>query len=293
MPHKLGVLIIHGMGDQEKSYADKMIKALSKYISKRDVDANKIYWEPVLWSDVLQSKQKELWDKINKSMYEEDNVLIFKKLLKIKWRWLRKFVIHYASDVIAYQQLTQKQSSKDTHIDFYSQIHEEVHNHLLSLLKKLSNSDEPLIIIAHSLGSVIMSNYIWDRQTNKDIKKFGKTEFDRMNTLVGLITYGSPLPLYTLSLKHIESIKFPPPKLVSSLNDMKKVAKWQNFYDCDDVLGYPLKPLSISYSKAVTEDIAINVGHVGKFWNPLSHSEYDNDIAFIREVGNTLVNIIK
>jgi hypothetical protein len=31
-------------------------------------------------------------------------------------------------------------------------------------------------------------------------------------------------------------------------------ARWLNYYDKDDVLGYPLKPISPSYNAIVNED---------------------------------------
>lgn len=46
-------------------------------------------------------------------------------------------------------------------------------------------------------------------------------------------------------------------------------AKWFNFYDPDDVLGYPLKTINADYKKAVAKDIPINVGvysHHGIHW---------------------------
>jgi hypothetical protein len=46
-------------------------------------------------------------------------------------------------------------------------------------------------------------------------------------------------------------------------------AKWYNFYDPDDVLGYPLKTINADYKKAVTKDIPTNVGvfsHHGIHW---------------------------
>jgi hypothetical protein len=45
-------------------------------------------------------------------------------------------------------------------------------------------------------------------------------------------------------------------------------------YAGDDVLGYPLKPLSPSYTQTVTADLHINAGGLFTSWNPISHTEY-------------------
>ena len=60
----------------------------------------------------------------------------------------------------------------------------------------------------------------------------------------------------------------------------KSKAKWLNFYDADDVLGYPLRQLSNSYKKLV-KDNHINSGGLLTSWNPLSHNGYwtDNDMT--------------
>lgn len=51
-------------------------------------------------------------------------------------------------------------------------------------------------------------------------------------------------------------------------------ARWLNFFDRDDVLGYPLKPTGPAYGAAVNEDLEINVGGWFKSRTPLSHNGY-------------------
>ena len=55
-----------------------------------------------------------------------------------------------------------KQSGKGHSI--YLDIHTRIHEHLASLRAALGDQDKPLIVIAHSLGRVIMSDHIWDEQ---------------------------------------------------------------------------------------------------------------------------------
>lgn len=58
--------------------------------------------------------------------------------------------------------------------------------------------------------------------------------------------------------------------------------RWRNFYDEDDPLGWPLRPLGSSYRAAVEDDVAVNaggslLGHLTRAWNPFSHSRYWRD----------------
>lgn len=62
------------------------------------------------------------------------------------------------------------------------------------------------------------------------------------------------------------------------------MAKWLNYYDPDDVLGYPLKPINAEYRKVVSKDIAINTGGILTSWNPMAHNGYWTDNDFTKPV---------
>lgn len=78
---------------------------------------------------------------------------------------LRRFVINYLGDAIAYQPV---ETAKHNY--------ERVHNKVKESLNELSNKageTAPLCIISHSLGSVIASNYFYDlqfKQNSQDSK---------------------------------------------------------------------------------------------------------------------------
>lgn len=88
---------------------------------------------------------------------------------------------------------------------------------------------------------------------------------------------------------HEKAVDFPPKKLPPNL---KKKAKWLNFYDPDDVLGYPLKAINPEYKKTVTKDIPINVDGVFSSWNPLAHGEYWTDNDFTKPVAKFITNFL-
>ncbi|MDH3316822.1 MAG: hypothetical protein OER43_13795 [Gammaproteobacteria bacterium] len=101
-----------------------------------------------------------------------------------------------------------------------------------------------------------------------------------MRTLAGLITLGCNIPLFTFALKKIVPISLP------------KKATWLNFFDPDDVLGYPLKPLCPEYRRVISRDVAINVGGISSSWNPLSHSGYWSGNDFTKPVARFLGKLI-
>jgi hypothetical protein len=152
------------------------------------------------------------------------------------------------------------------------------------------------VVIAHSLGAYIISNYIWDRQ-NKDPEGYGTTDFEAMKTLAGIVTFGCNIPLFMLAFDEIQCIAFPPSGLSdfflgANPQDVASAARWLNFYDPDDVLGYPLANLSPSYEDSVIEDIAINAGGILYSWNPLSHSHYWTDNNMTKPVAEMLSGLL-
>ncbi len=52
----------------------------------------------------------------------------------------------------------------------------------------------------------------------------------------------------------------------------------------DDVLGWPLKPLSKAYANAVSFDKRVNAGGLLTNWNPFSHQRYWTDDELLSEL---------
>lgn len=268
MAYDLGVLIVHGMGSQGSDFADGMIEELDQRIADLGIDQNRVRWKPVHWAYVVQPKEDQLWRDLSRNN-------------KLDYVGIRKFVISAFGDAIAYQRVPGNRK------DVYNEIHKKVHEHVVKLREELGDADKPLIVMAHSLGSVIMSNYIWDEQKGKG---FGGTAFEKMETLVSIITFGCNIALFSLAYDPVVSIEFPLPTLPENL---RNVAKWLNFFDPDDVLGYPLKPLSPTYDKIVTMDIEINVGGILSSWTPLSHTAYWTDNSFTKPAAELIADILK
>jgi pimeloyl-ACP methyl ester carboxylesterase len=271
MKKKIGVLLIHGMGSVPDDYAHDAIQELRERVSGRGLNRDDIAWQSVYWAPILSDRESRLWVDLSA---END----------LNWAKLRKFFTNAFGSVSAYQ------SSLDRCDNIYDRIHSTVSESLKELRVKLGNEDKPLIVIAHSMGSAIMSNYIWDRQKGKEAERFGGSAFERMETLAGMVTLGSNIPLFTLACEPVVSIEFPP----ATLSDkFRKGAKWLNLYDSDDALGWPLKPLSPSYAEAVTADLEVNVGNILTSWNPANHAAYWADESVMKPTAYLLSNVLE
>ncbi|MDZ4263133.1 MAG: hypothetical protein U1B30_12490 [Pseudomonadota bacterium] len=262
MAKKLAVLIIHGMGSQEIGFSEKMIEELGRRVNGLGKDSNLIAWKPIFWADILEPKQVAFLREA-----QANNDMDYIKL--------RKFVISALSDAVAYQ----KVDSEKNHT--YDLIHRRVKEKIDELFNvDLARKSCPLIILAHSLGGHIMSNYIWDIQNSKtDLTGF--SDFEKFEYLAGMITFGCNIPLFTFAYRNVVPIRFPGNKLEA---EYVRNAKWLNYYDPDDVLGYPLKQINADYNKVVAEDISINVGGALTSWSPASHSDYWTDDDFTKSV---------
>lgn len=270
MAIELAVLVIHGMGSQENDhFADDMIDEMKERLSDLDKDPDTVVFQPIYWADIVEPRQKAYLDNA-----QNNNDLDYIDL--------RRFMISALGDASAYQKL------EDTNTNTtYEKIHTCIDETLKSLYEDtLSSTSVPVIIMAHSLGGHIMSNYIWDMQKADPADV---SDFQKLETLCGLLTFGCNIPLFTFSYDNITPITFPPTNLPA---DLKAKAKWLNYYDPDDILAYPLRSINEPYSQTVSEDIAINVGGLFSMWNPLSHLKYWTDNDFTKPAAKYLAKFL-
>jgi hypothetical protein len=282
MTKKIAVAVLHGIGDQKEDFSDIFSEELTKRFSQNlkpylPCPEAEIIIQPIYWGSVFNEKEKEMWENLSKAA-----PLDFAKL--------RQFIIHFFGDAIAYQ-------PSSNHNPNYIKVH-EVYARGLQKLSNKAGSDAPLFVAAHSLGTVITSNYFYDLQYISDrihpaVKgHMTETPLEMGDTLSSFYSLGSPLALWSLRFADFDiPIQVPSPNLgkyYSCLN-----GKWVNLYDKDDVFGYPLKPLNEAYNKAVKFDIEINSGNLISSWTPLSHNHYFTTNDVINKIGDELANAWK
>lgn len=275
---KLGVLMVHGMGNVGPDFADDMIDELRNRLRNLCQDPSEIRFKTVYWGSVLDGRENELYRRL-----AQDNDLDWGKIR-------RDIVISGFGDAIAYA----GPSTSPSHV--YPVIHEIIAKNLLELGREFEDSDHtPLVVMAHSLGCAIMSNYIWDAQNDQHGKytQSAITPFARAETLSGFITFGCNLPLFTLALpqQKVEPIKFPGPRArqcFANPDAADSVMEWANFFDPDDILGYPLKAINGAYEDTVSKDIAINTGTILG-----AHNDYWTDNDFTKPAARLLARMLE
>jgi hypothetical protein len=277
MTQKVAVAVLHGIGKQTPTFADKMIKEISSRCRKTcgdDIVIRSIYWAPV-----MQQEEEKLWHRLL-----EGGLMDFVKL--------RRFLIDFMADALAYQPTPSDRSA-------YDGIH-KVCAQTLRRLAQDAGDHAPLCVVAHSLGSVIASNYIYDLQVDprKHIisemvrESMGDTPLERGETLTLLYTLGSPIALWSLRYRDFgKPIQIPSPLLHTHYPQLQ--GEWVNFYDADDVVGFPLKELNDDYGLVVSADREINVGSIFGSWNPLSHLAYWTDHDVLDPIAKKLVEVWK
>jgi len=283
---KIAVAIIHGVGKQDPNFADDMMDELrSLFVKATNGEAadSELVMKPIYWAPAIQNEEDQLWGRL-----KDGGDLGYMKL--------RQFMVDFAGDAIAYQPTPNDR-----------QIYDKVHGIFADTLHDLSDEAgdrAPLCIISHSLGTVITCNYFYDlhQEFHADTKKsfigkhvlpkIGATPLERGETLTLFYTMGSPIAVWSLRYNNPlfgAPIKVPSPLLSNHYPSLK--GEWVNYYDEDDVIGYPLKTLNEAYNLAVKEDRQVNVGGILTSWTPLSHTEYWTDSDVTKPIAAALADM--
>lgn len=250
MEKNIALITLHGMGDYKPNYFDKLHDKLS---SKLGLDWSKVSFQPIQYQPILQNNQNNIWQRMNK--FPLDGGI------------LRQFLLYGFSDAGSLEY-----SARSNISDQYIQVQKEIIRSLDKAYLDLEDDNKPVIIIAQSLGCQVISNYLWDADNGLGIfngmEPDGTEEqknFRRLKTCKHLITTGCNIPMFVGGLDPIHAIRKPNSNFT-----------WDNYFDRDDVLGWPLSPLSPSYDSIVV-DHEINAGGLFSSWSVLSHGKYWTD----------------
>jgi hypothetical protein len=277
----IGILVIHGMGDQKPGFSNELRKEVTDRLG--DI-ATRFAWQEVFWADALGGREADLWTRMKAARQPDGSEI------ELEWHRIREFVIHNFGDAVAYHQDFKDNST-------YLQIHQIVSAEIRSLKNALPRPENPIVVLAHSLGAHIMSNYIWDHQDGNAIAK----KFEPLESLLAIITFGCNIPLFSLSFPKATPIDVPGDSITKP--SLIAASRWLNFVDSDDVLGWPLRPLyEMSGAKLTAkekktvdriEDYEINAGGLLTSWNPAAHAAYWDDNDFTKPVANYLRTLLQ
>jgi hypothetical protein len=324
MGTRLAVLFIHGVEINDKDFAETASGLLRKAFVRHTGGAAReddLIIRTAFWAPLLQAGEDRLMTRVGGTPLSG----FFRKLTRLgtkadagsalsllslaasgllrKLPWapdfhypaLRWVAVHYLGDAIAYQ----INSSERV---LYDEIHAVVAK-TLGELAKAAGEDAPLCVIAHSLGSVVASNFFYDLQAEygRDRSRkhlvetlteaaLGPTPLERGETLSFLYTLGSPIALWAGRLPDFgQPLVVPDP--CAKQHHPEIAGEWVNIHDPDDVISWPLKGLNAAYDRQVTEDRAVSVGPWWIGWTPLAHMGYWNDRNVMDPIGRTLSQV--
>ncbi|WP_271408080.1 hypothetical protein [Pseudomonas sp. Q1-7] len=270
---KLAVAIIHGIGNQPDSqdadgqhaFAQGLIRGLRKRLGQ---EGDAVAFQSLYWANVLDKRELAYLEKLEQE--------------PVRWRWMRRLVTLFLGDASGYRKVSQAYDAT------YEQVHQSVRNGLNALRAKVGPTT-PLVVLAHSLGGHIISNYVWDQQKLNATPSCPRDPFLAMETLTALVTFGCNIPLFTFAYDPVQPIRFPGHCLDER---MSQAARWLNVYAPADLLGYPLRPVQ-GYASVVHEDRPMAVGSWFRRHTPLSHLEYWNDSRFQDYLAHHLRDLLR
>ncbi|MCV6610507.1 MAG: hypothetical protein OIF55_07030 [Amphritea sp.] len=260
----VALITLHGMGREKDGYYADLEAGLKKQLGDQWY---RVSFQNVYYARVLQQPQDRLWQAM---MAEPENSLDGTKL--------RQFLLFGFGDAGSLEHSAHKDKVK------YIKVQEAIQSALKKAYIDLGGDPtKPVIIIAQSLGCQVISNYLWDAEHDKFIFENPAVDdpdelvFLKLKSLSNLMTTGCNIPLFISGIENREC--FAPP------NDY---FRWDNFYDADDVLGWPLKQLGSSFS--IVHDHDINAGGLFTAWNTFSHGKYWSDKDVIKPLARALLD---
>jgi hypothetical protein len=314
MENKLAVLLVHGiLNNDEKDFADTGIRLLkTAFSSATGVAADEaLVIKPAPWGKIIQPYEDRLLTRLGGErgtwLYNWLNRVADKidagsitalagaglSMLARTLPWgptlhypaLRWIVDQYIGDFVAYQITPAGR-----------ELYDGVHTVLAQTLGELATEagpDAPLFVLSHSLGTVISSDFFYDRQREAGL--FGgqadtqaATPLERGETLASLYTMGSVIALCTLRFSDDElnrPVIVPDPRLAT--HHPRVSGHWTNIYDPDDVVASALSTLGAHYANALTDERR-SVGPTLLNTTPLSHLGYWNDRAVMTSIGQAM-----
>jgi len=259
MSKEIAFITLHGMGDIKPHYAEEIEEKLSNKVGA-SVWEDKVHLEAIQYQKHFQHNENKVWQRMN--------------AFPLDGGWLRRFLLFGFGDAGSLEH----SGHRDQVV--YKKVQQEIASALDNAFDKLGSQSKPVIIIAQSLGCQVISNYIWDAQNNLGIFESPadnipeeKLNFRKLASCEYLVTTGCNIPLFVSGLDNIQCFKKPNPNFT-----------WHNFYDKDDVLGWPLSPLSESFRNCVDLDQQINAGGVFSSWQPFSHGQYWGDKSVLKHI---------
>ncbi|MDJ0922206.1 MAG: hypothetical protein QNI84_13850 [Henriciella sp.] len=270
----VGVIFVHGMGETSGGYSGDIQSLLREYMPSAVYEG--LRFQEVFYQDILQQNEERYFKAVKG---------------RLDWDNLRRFMLYGFCDAASLE------SQKDGPDSPYYLAQKEILSCFKALHRRIP-ATAPMIVVAQSLGGQVMSNYLWDANKKDEHgqpvpARHGvwstdpglspdQSWFCRGGRLARLFTTGCNIPLFVAGRDEDQITPISPPN---------SAFKWYNYYDRDDVLGWPLKQLSPAYADRVI-DKPIRAGLLGGL-TPMSHVNYWNDRGFLKPLANEIKRLSK
>lgn len=235
----VNLVFIHGVSYQTTGYSNWLFKQIiyyyKKFLKQKGVKQGKILEKTaqfiqreILWADVTT-------DLTNRYIALEYELLGRKGGL---WNWVTKRIDPLVLQIMYY--IKDKGDKTTGAMGILEKLDKSI--------KTISTQVKNMMIIAHSLGSVIAFDYIFG---------FRKYKLPSDCQVLAFITLGSPIPIFTSAMGHVDS------DLILPAN----IKAWYNILDKDDGIARRCKPF---FPEIPLKEIEVNTGVL-----PLSaHTRY-------------------
>lgn len=275
----LVILAAPGMGAVDEGFAEPLFQALKNSLGD---DWSRIHTDTILCQGHLQPNLERVFE----AMQKRD----------MDYLRARKFMLYGLAEASAQMaDIHQRGGNYDKTQQAIYQTFERA--------AKATSDNAPVILLSHSIGCCILSNYLWDAQRatiNHGIWRDGgpkgvhkgsaKDLFLRGKTIAHWYTLGASNPLWTAGMARDQ--------IQAVTSDTRGYNfRWKNFYHPDDLFGWPLKPLSPSYNQAVYRDFETRplADWSAASWGPqlVSHDGYWQSEMVLRNLVEDVTEVLK
>ncbi len=228
---KTQIVFIHGISDQKTGYSDDLFNKIMRFykdgLARKKIAKNQIFQRAeglvqneILWADLT----KGLLNEYLKYQYKlKERPGIWDNFITQPIDPLVLQILYYVKD---------KGTKKDSTMRVLKRVEETFEDE--EFLKP-----NRVVIIAHSLGSVIAFDYVFGFRR--------KYKLSSSIDVAGFLTMGSPIPLFTAAMGHV----------TSDVSLPKNVKQWINILDHDDGVARYCQPC---FKNTGVEDVDINTG---------------------------------
>jgi hypothetical protein len=225
MLNNLKIVFIHGIDNQSTNYSSSLYKKILNKCSQ--ILAAKGFDKNMIKNTLSKTVQHEiLWANITTDLTNRYMQLQYAEKSHFFWGFTKKPIDPLVIQIMQY--IKDKGDKKNGHMSVLRKIHNDFKNIIETQDIGIDDTSKTnLIIVAHSLGSVIAFDYVMGFR-----KDYCLNNLDKEISLDCFITMGSPIPLFTTAMGHPDSDMLLP----------YYIKKWTNILSPRDAVARYIQP---------------------------------------------------